>query len=721
MSRKLIKTFIILSICSFLFLSACTSSDLISMDSPKAIDGELDLTGWDWEKDGILSLDGQWEFYWQALFTPEDFNASYTPPEKELIMLPRAWNKLVIDEGELSGDGYATYRLVIHHPEDEILGIKVPRIFTSYYLWANGELIASAGKVDIDRTQMVPQYLPQVKYITPETDSIELVLQVANFRHRSGGLLESIQLGTASQISEMRMRNLALELFLFGSLFIIGFYHLALFIFRTKDKSTLYFGIYSLLLSTRTLLVGEIFFIHIFPSFNWEIAHKMQTLAYYLGLPLLYLFLDATFPNDIPKKSNSFIQIVASGFALLVLLTPVRVFSQFNPLYQIFSIYGFAYTIYIIVRVCNRKREGSYLIGIGVIFLILFTLNDIIFLSILLADADNHFLRNYITRGNLSSWGLLIFVFTQSLVVAKKFSKSFSNVELLSMQLQQVNVSLEEKVRERTHALETSREELKEAYQAVSRSEKSLKDLAQNVSHDLRTPLSAIKGYVNAILDGVVKEPQQQKKYLKRVTDKVNHLNHMVEELLDLSQLQSRQLKLMFTEVPVKLLVENIKERYSLDMMNEHVQFNVNDPPNWQNTNDAGMSLHVIVDWEKLERIFTNLLTNALKHTSDGDTIQISFDFTNEQRDLIVKVSDTGTGIPKEDLPHIFDRFYKVSKARQTNSSGLGLAIVKEIVDYHGGKVWVESKVDKGSDFFFTLPIYRMKLDSEEIAVSLEL
>ncbi|ABR47943.1 integral membrane sensor signal transduction histidine kinase [Alkaliphilus metalliredigens QYMF] len=705
MSRKFIKIFIIFFIGSLL-LSACTYSDISTTDTPKAVDGILDLTDWDWKENGVVNLNGQWEFYWQELFTPGDFKETTPIKERDLIILPRAWNKLLIDEEELTGEGYGTYRLRIYHPDDEILGIKIPRIFTSYNLWVNGELIASAGKVSNDNQQTIPQYLPQVKYIHPETDVIELVVQVANYRHRSGGILESIQMGSASEITEVRTRNLALELFLFGSLFIIGFYHLVLFLFRTKDRTTLYFGIYSIIIGLRTLLVGEIYFIHLFPNFNWEIAHKIQTLAYYLSVPLVLLFLRAAFPYDVSRKVNTFIQIIASSFGLLVLLMPVKVFTPFNPLYQFFSLMVFAYVLYIIMTTCYRKREGAYLIGIGLTTLVLTAINDILFLSTLLSDTNNHFLRSIITRGNLSSWGLLIFVFTQSLVVAKKFSKSFSSVELLSEQLKHANLNLEEKVKERTRALETSKNELKKAYEAVSRSEKSLQCLMQNISHDLRTPLSAIKGYVNAILDGVVNEPQSQNKYLKRVIGKTDHLNHMVQELLDLSQLQSQQLKLEFTEIPVKTLIENLSEKYELDMLNEKVQFKVYYPNKWINDANNIEALSVRVDIDKLERVFSNLLTNALKYTSDKDKVQISFDMTRDQKNLLVNVSDTGVGISQEDLPHIFDRFYMVSKARQANSSGLGLAIVKEIVKYHGGKVWAESELGKGSDFFFTLPIH---------------
>ncbi len=694
--------------CFFFLILAFNSKPAEANDKLLANNGLLDLTSWNWYQKGTVSLDGQWEFYWHQLFTPQDFRKKSVLKRKTLITVPRAWNKYTLIDKKLSGDGYATYRLVINVPDNRLLGIKVPRVFTSYKLWVNSQLIASNGKVSLNRNEIVPQYLPTVKYFKPETDKIELVMQVANYTHRSGGILESLLLGDATQISELYTRNLALELFLFGSLFIIGFYHFGLFIFRTKDKSTLYFGVYSVLISLRTLLVGETYFIHLFPSFSWEIAHKIQTLAYYLGVPLVFMFLESIFPKDISKKVVRFIQIVGISFTLLVVLTPAKIFTQFNPLYQVFTLASMPYALFVVLSACYKKREGSWLIGLGVTILVLFTINDIVFLSILFSDSDNHFLRSIVTKGNLSSWGLLIFVFAQSLVLAQKLSKSFTKVEMMTGELRHLNENLELKVYERTHALEASKKELEIAYQAVHRSEKSRQHLVQNISHDLRTPLTSILGYVNAILDGAASEPEQQKKYLKRVIERVTGLNRMVQDLMDLSQLESRRLKLNFKPVPIKLLIDAAVEKYSLDLKTGKVRFQTKYPSEWKVNGHWKEHLSVMVDIEQLDRVFTNLLSNALSHTSEGDQVCLRFDLINNESNLLIEVSDTGTGIPLEDLPYIFERFYKVTKARQTSqkSSGLGLAITKEIVEYHGGQIGVESEVDKGSRFFFTIPVY---------------
>ncbi len=707
MSRKLIMTIIILSLCFIVLQSAFPSNTSKPVAQPHAVNGLLDLSDWNFKQNGLVALDGEWEFYWQEFLTPKDFARTDFSEKNEHIILPRAWNKYILNDHILSGDGYATYRLTVKHTSTDILSIKIPRIFTAYTLWANEELIASSGKVGIDYTSMIPQYLPQVEYISPESDTIEFVIQVSNFRHRSGGILESIQIGSTSQISEVRTKNLTLELFLFGGLFIIGFYHISLFLFRTKDRSTLYFGIYSLLISARTILVGEIYFIQLFPDFSWEIAHKLQTLAYYLGVPLVFQFLKETFPQDTSKKIITIIKTIAIGFGLLVLFTPVKIFSQFNPLYQVFSILTFSYALYIVIISCIKKREGSYLIGLGVTILILFTVNDMIFLSVLLADSSNHFMRSYVTRGNLSSWGLLIFIFTQSLVLAKKSSKSFTNVELLSEQLQQINSTLEEQVHDRTLALEKSKEELSEAYLTLSKSKSSLQGLMQNLSHDLRSPLTTIKGYTNAILDGVVTQPDKQQKYLTRINDKVDHLNHMVHELFDLSQLQSRQLALQYELFPLKQIIRNLADKCYYDTLNEKVIFNIEYPPCWQDETSDLDSLYVRIDYQRIERVLTNLFNNAIKYTPEEGHLDLKFYIDFDYKNLIIVVSDTGIGIAKEDLPHIFERFYTLPKAHGTNTkgTGLGLAIVKEILEYHNGKIWVLSEQDKGSQFFVSLPI----------------
>lgn len=191
---------------------------------PKAESGVIDLSQVELKND-VVSLDGQWEFFWNQLLAPSEVEIEELT---EYIQIPSSWNKQTGNQ-EHSGYGFATYRLQFITMENTRLALKIPRMFTAYELSVNGELIATAGKVGKTRETTTPQYLPQVALFESQEGVNEILIKVSNFHHRSGGILESINLGSEKQILAFRYKNLAKELILFGSLMCIGLYHLALF------------------------------------------------------------------------------------------------------------------------------------------------------------------------------------------------------------------------------------------------------------------------------------------------------------------------------------------------------------------------------------------------------------------------------------------------------------------------------------------------------------
>ncbi len=441
------------------FLGGCSKEFIQSV--PKAKEGILDLTQWHLEKE-VIRLDGEWEFYWNQLLGPQEFKKT-SSRGNGYFDIPSSWNQYIIDNKKLSGDGYATYRLLLKTGESGRLSIKIPRVFTAYNLWVNGELIATAGTVGKSREAMTPQYLPQVALFELTQGENEIVMQVANFYHRSGGILESLVMGHEKLIFELHYKSIAYELFLFGSLMIIGTYHLAMFFFRRKSPPPLYFGLFCLLIGLRTLLVGERFFIYIFPGFNWEVAHKIQTLTFYLGLTLIFMFFKSIFPNDFHSKIVGTVKGVGIVFGGLVLFTPAKTFTIFNPVYQIFTVLAIIYIISILMNKLRQKEKGIGLIIIGALALIITSLNDIIFLSIWMNDQVSPLLRTLFRTGNLSAVGQLIFVFANSLVLAQKFSNALEQEEVMTAQLEEINLNLDQLVIKRTEALEKSREKI--AYQ----------------------------------------------------------------------------------------------------------------------------------------------------------------------------------------------------------------------------------------------------------------
>ncbi len=704
MNRKIIIVFLSALLLAIpALMSACGSEPALSKAAPKAVGGILDLSDWDFEESGIVDLDGEWEFYWNDLVLSSDFNSGSYPQMSGYIDVPRSWNKYTIGDSQLSGHGYASYRLTIMTGENgaRSLGLKLPRMFTSYSVWADDMLLASNGKVSDSINTAVPQYRPQIVTHKPEGNRIELIVHISNYSHRSGGMLEGIKLGTEGQIISTRERQLALELFLFGCLAIIGIYHIVLFIFRKKNLTPLYFGLYCLLIAVRTIFVGEIFITQLFPDFNWEIQHKIQTSMFYIGVPVFVMFLDSVFPEEFPKWPLKMAKVAGICFTSVVILTPVRIFTVVNPAYQLITFMLVLILLYTMVMACIRKRTGAAVITAGGFFFLLTVISDMLFLSTPFNDYSSTLLRSILKSGNLSSAGLIVLTFTQSIVLAMNTSKAYTQVEEVTEKLMvadrqknELLATLEEKVRERTLELESSNTELEKAYHELSLLEKARKDMLTNISHDLKTPMTMIQGYSEAIIDGMFSTQREQREYLKLIQSKIATLSRLTDDLSELSRLESRRIKLDIQTVSISSVLARAESRFKYDIEKAGLSFSVN-------IHDAPEG-SVDIDINRLDRVFSNLIYNAVKYTSEGG-IKVSAFIEDDY--AVFQVSDTGTGVMPEDLPYIFDRFYTASKSRSSsqNSSGLGLAIAKEIIEYHEGKIWAEGRPGDGSSFFFKL------------------
>ena len=237
---------------------------------------------------------------------------------------------------------------------------------------------------------------------------------------------------------------------------------------------------------------------------------------------------------------------------------------------------------------------------------------------------------------------------------------------------------------------------------SLDSSEQARQRLFADIAHELRTPLSIIEGTVNAMLDGVY-EPDQDN--LKSIKEETALLTRLVADLRDLALAESGQLKLEVESVDTAKLIQR-RVSQAEDMAREKGI--------GLTTDITGGIPSVMVDSRRIERVVANLLDNALRHTPSGGSVVVTVT-TAPGRDgypvdtghILVSVADTGEGIAKEHLPHVFDRLYRVDDARprEKGGAGLGLAIAKQMVELHGGRIWVESEMGKGSTFSFSLPI----------------
>ncbi|MFB4259688.1 ATP-binding protein [Shouchella clausii] len=227
------------------------------------------------------------------------------------------------------------------------------------------------------------------------------------------------------------------------------------------------------------------------------------------------------------------------------------------------------------------------------------------------------------------------------------------------------------------------------------RHDKLRKDFIANVSHELRTPISMLQGYSEAMVDGVTSSDEERKEVAQIIYDESLRMGRLVNELLDLARMEAGYIDLKREEVDLDSYLERITRKFASFARDYDVTVELAKP---------GRGQIAVFDPDRIEQVLTNLIHNAIRHTDPGGLITVVHE-QEEERDTFAVV-DTGRGIPEEDLPYVFERFYKADKARtrQHGGTGLGLAIAKHIIDAHQGKMTVHSRLGEGTTFRFTLP-----------------
>jgi two-component system phosphate regulon sensor histidine kinase PhoR len=217
-----------------------------------------------------------------------------------------------------------------------------------------------------------------------------------------------------------------------------------------------------------------------------------------------------------------------------------------------------------------------------------------------------------------------------------------------------------------------------------------------NVSHELKTPLFTVQGYLSTLLDGAMKDKALQKKYIERAEKGVERLIYIVEDLDMISKLEMGQLNLEKSNFNVVELIQNVFDLLEMnaDKKNIILMFD----------QKYSKSINVFADQEKIQQALTNLITNSIKYGKENGTTEVSIEDLVENK-IIVRVKDNGEGIEQHNIPRLFERFFRVDKSgsRSEGGSGLGLSIVKHIIEGHNEKIYVESEFNKGSEFSFTL------------------
>lgn len=409
--------------------------------SPRATCGVFDLQGYPLAKGEAVALDGEWEFFWGRLLTPEDFQLGQPVPESSGYMsLPGRWTSHKSKGQALSGTGQATFRLrLLPAHNTGRLSLRLFDIHEAYKLWANGVLVAQSGVPGISAETEVPVRSLHLAELALNGHPIELILQVSNHHFRFGGVTDSIMVALPGTLEKFRARDWGLALFFAGCMLIMGVYHLFLFFLQKRDPAPLYFGLYCLLVvgysitSNTSQWVASV----IFP---WWPPASMEifSLACFVMWPsLLFRFLKELYPDEFHSWLHYLLDARIVIFFCLQILAPGVPLYWFIALCLLQTMVFATYYLHRLVLCIRRGRSGAKFLLIGLAMQFLAGLNDSL----------THFA--IIQSIYLAEPAVCLFVLTQSMALAARFSVAFDSVERLSVELEHKNEALQFEMEER--------------------------------------------------------------------------------------------------------------------------------------------------------------------------------------------------------------------------------------------------------------------------------
>ncbi|MSM39592.1 MAG: sensor histidine kinase [Geobacter sp.] len=648
---------LILLLAALLFcVSGCRTDSVGTRATPLARGGVIDLTTWDFREDGSVDLNGEWEFFWRQLLSPGDFAGSAPPLMTGPFTVPGTWNGREIGGEKQSGDGYATFRLRVRlRPDAPRLAIRILDQATAYQLWVNGTQIAGNGTVGTSATTNRPQYLLQLSRLPRSSDSLDIVLQVANFNHSKGGVWNPVTLGSEAGLARIQGLRQGLDFFLFGCLLIMGAYHVFLYQLRRTDRSVLYFGLFCLVVACRTALTENRIFTGLFPAFPWELVFKAELFTVHAAFLLLLLFIQSLYPADSSRRLTRFLQGICLAFGLTTLATPARISSLLVTPFHPVIIFIQGYLFVVLFRAILAKRGEAATILTGLLIFFLTVVNDIL---------HNH---GVIATAYVAPVGFLFLVGSQSLALARRYSHAFAAVEQLSDAVTDKNRALEEEIAERARLEREIVNVCEEERRRISR------DLHDGLCQQL-TGARLQFSVLERKLAGAGQEPSELKRLSSLLEESVNHAYDLSHGLW-----------------PVEHDPQGVSA--SLDELTRRL------------AESSGIAIYFIQERgcadcshgsvTHLYRIAQEAITNAVKHAR-GSRIVVGLDCRDRTR-LTLTVRDDGVG----------------RSVTSRTTGGLGMGIMEHRAKVIGGTLTVSDAQGGGTVVTCVVPCEERKQEGQ--------
>lgn len=647
--RNFFMIFLGVGVIAFLALYYSGQANISRSNSPKAQQGVIDLTGWDFAKDKSVKLKGSWEFYWNQLL-PSHMEGILTG----YMNVPGQWNKQ-----HFPVFGTATYRLVVKvKPSSMMYGIRISNVQMASAVYVDGVELGHSGRPAMTREGYIPENTPYTFYFPIHSETAEITLQVANFDFINGGITNNIQFGSMKTIGNLDRTITGMDIVVVVALWMVGLYHLGVFLKRRQDKSLLYFGVYCIVAGFSFMCLSERLFTQLFYMLPFELSHKLQLAAIYGSMIVITLFIKTICSDIFPVWFFRTVFIVFGSFILFGLIFPFYTYSHLTFIFS--SLQVLVYLVVVWKLSASKEEHYGNFSRQSIIILIL------AFYSLLICLIDNSlYVLGQLPNNYLGIISMMLFAILISLMLSFRFSDAYKTIELMSVRL-----------------LESDR----------------LKDeFLVRTSHELQTPLNGILNISQSMLEGTPDHVSDKHRMnLTVIQEMARRLSSLVGDILDMERIKRNDLPLHLTAVDLKVTVSIVLEVLEYLASGKEIKMISRIPD--------GLP-PVYADENRLSQVLMNLIENAIKYTDRGK-IEIRAEQSADK--IKVVVEDTGIGIDPFDWQRIFEPFTQANgeRAQGYGGVGLGLSISSRLVQMMNGRIFIEDSMPgRGTRIAFTLPV----------------
>ncbi|HFL3237803.1 TPA: ATP-binding protein [Clostridioides difficile] len=631
--------------------------------SIRASNGILTIDNDTFTKGQLVFLIDDWEFYNHKIFKPNDFTEQDIKPEYVFI---GQYPDFSMRKGNQSPYGNATYRMRIKNEgKDKLLSLELPEIFSASEVWINGEMVSKLGDVGTEK------YRPKIKnsvvsFIAKK--NTEIIINVSNFSHYYSGLYYPPALGETKDISNMMFYRLLFYSIICFTTFAIAIFSLSVWFLSNKSKIYLYFGCMCVFFAIHVSYP----FVHLLGLPLVSFTYAVEDLSYFMVV-LCIICINGSISKIEENKVYRFL-ILPLGITMSIISIVIPIILLPYDMYFV-NIYGklidiYKYIVFIYILMSSLVSIYKKTCSEHISSYILVSVNTVFGISILFDAVTSNRFEPIFTGWQTEYCGFVIVILFSVMMINRN--------RIIIKENEKLTRNLEHEVEVRTNELTTLLNERKR--------------FLADVAHDLKALVSAIQAFIDLIKVGNIHVDEETRTYLYAINQKSNEVQNRVRSLQEFT---SQDKSIGISE---KICLNNfIKEIYE---------------NNLPDTQACGVNfeayvlekkIYAKINKEMLTRAFENLIYNALTFTPFDGKIILSMD--KEDGFAIIKISDNGKGIPPENIPKVFDRFFTERDNNEPKGQGLGLYIVKSIIREHGGEIFVDSELGKGTVFTIKLSL----------------